>query len=164
MDIRLHEQLKALRRKKGNTQEELAAHLGVSVQAVSKWERKEGCPDIALLPGIAAFYDVTVDELRKREKNRGVPRAGSLSFQSGENAARVALWREAHKEFPNEAQVLHGLMALMAEDEKGHTEEILACARQLLNGATEPDLRKMRFSARFMPARRWGRSRRQKIR
>lgn len=103
-----------------------------------------------------------VDELRKREKIAAYQERDLSLFNQGENAARVALWREAHKEFPNEAQVLHGLMALMAEDEKGHTEEILACARQLLNGATEPDLRKMRFSARFMPARRWGRSRRQK--
>ena len=148
MEISIHEQLKKLRRDRGNTQDELAAHLGVSVQAVSKWERREGCPDIALLPGIAAFYDVTVDQLlgvdeqRKQEKIRNYQETGRLLFNQGKNAARVAFWRKAQREFPNETEVMYQLMyALMAEDEKRHAEEILSYARRLLKKASYSDLR-----------------------
>ena len=63
MKIILSEQLKKLRREKGNTQEDLASHLGISTQAVSKWEREEGYPDITLLPAIASYYNVSVDDL-----------------------------------------------------------------------------------------------------
>ena len=41
MNIFLSKQLKKLRREKGNTQEDLAIHLGITTQAVSKWEREE---------------------------------------------------------------------------------------------------------------------------
>ena len=52
-----------LRRKKNMTQEELAAELGVTAQAVSKWENDLSCPDITLLPQLARLFGVTIDEL-----------------------------------------------------------------------------------------------------
>ena len=51
------------RRHKGITQEELAAHLGVSKAAVSKWELAQSLPDVSLLPRIAAYFSLTLDEL-----------------------------------------------------------------------------------------------------
>lgn len=53
----------ALRREKGMTQDALAARLGVSAQAVSKWENGLSCPDILMLPEIADLFGVSVDEL-----------------------------------------------------------------------------------------------------
>jgi len=59
----LSEQLLALRKSKGLTQEDLATQLGISYQAVSKWENGQSCPDIALLPRLAEIYEVTIDSL-----------------------------------------------------------------------------------------------------
>ncbi len=57
----------ALRKEKGMTQETLANALGVTNQAVSKWESEQSCPDIALLPGIADLFGVSLDHLFGRE-------------------------------------------------------------------------------------------------
>ena len=51
------------RRKGGATQEQLADHLGVSKAAVSKWELGQSMPDVSLLPRIAAYFSLTLDEL-----------------------------------------------------------------------------------------------------
>lgn len=51
------------RKKKGMTQEDLAAKIGVSAQAVSKWENDVSCPDISLLPTLAGTLGITTDEL-----------------------------------------------------------------------------------------------------
>ena len=53
-------QIKQLRRRRGITQEAMAQELGVTAQAVSKWERGVATPDIALLPDISAFFGVTI--------------------------------------------------------------------------------------------------------
>ena len=59
-----------LRKGKNMTQEALANALGVTNQAVSKWELDTCCPDIALLPKIADLFEVTLDELFGREAPR----------------------------------------------------------------------------------------------
>lgn len=51
------------RKEKGMTQEILAEKLGVSSQAVSKWENDVSCPDISLLPQLSRVLGVTTDEL-----------------------------------------------------------------------------------------------------
>lgn len=51
------------RKAKGFTQDEVAEKLGVTPQAVSKWENNVSCPDITLLPQIAKLYGTSIDEL-----------------------------------------------------------------------------------------------------
>lgn len=58
-----------LRKNKDYTQAELAGLLNVSHQAVSKWERGESLPDIALLPSLGTLLGITVDELLKGERS-----------------------------------------------------------------------------------------------
>ncbi len=56
-------QIKVLRQQRGVTQEAVAAALGVTAQAVSKWENEAAAPDIQLLPAISAYFGVTIDAL-----------------------------------------------------------------------------------------------------
>lgn len=63
MDLTIGKRIGLLRKEKGMTQEELAEHMGISPQAVSKWENDQTCPDISALPKLSKLLGVTVDEL-----------------------------------------------------------------------------------------------------
>ena len=63
MDLQIGVQIKRLRQAKGFTQEAVAAEVGVSYQAVSKWETGATTPDIALLPALASLFGVRIDDL-----------------------------------------------------------------------------------------------------
>lgn len=63
MNIKTAERLIQLRKEHGFSQEELAAKLGVSRQAVSKWERGEASPDTDNLIALAKLYQISLDEL-----------------------------------------------------------------------------------------------------
>lgn len=63
----LGQRIAALRTAKNIRQNELAERLGVSSQAVSKWENDISCPDISILPALSAELGVTVDELLSGE-------------------------------------------------------------------------------------------------
>ncbi len=59
--------IKKFRKKSGLSQEELANELGVTFQAVSKWETAKSAPDIAFLPTMADIFGCYIDELFSRE-------------------------------------------------------------------------------------------------
>ena len=148
MNIFLNEQLKKFRKEKGNTQQDFAEHLGITMQAVSKWERNEGYPDITLLPAIASYYNVSVDDLlgvgkyEKEKKLNEYHDKDAELFRAGKSSERVALWREAQKEFPNDLSVLHSLMyALDADDDKKYADEIIEYGERILAESTDNSLR-----------------------
>ena len=64
----LGERIKYHRKRLGLTQEQLAERMGVSAQAVSKWENNISCPDISILPELADLFGITVDELLGKEE------------------------------------------------------------------------------------------------
>ena len=61
--MKIGENIRVLRLREGLTQEQVAQRLGVTYQAVSKWENGTNTPDIALLPEIASLFGVTIDAL-----------------------------------------------------------------------------------------------------
>lgn len=154
MDFKFSKKLKELRYKKNITQEQLAQHLKISPQAVSKWERNEGYPDIMLLPRIALYFDVTIDDLLGIEKERIKERIEEWESESikcrekGDIQADHALWKAAYAEYPNELQVIyHYIHALwnvfMLDTEKNRTygEKTVVLGEEYLEIATDQEMR-----------------------
>ena len=70
MKLTLGEKIKELRKRDGRKQEDLAVALGVSNQAVSRWEKDGSYPDMEMIPAIANYFGVTIDELFGYENAR----------------------------------------------------------------------------------------------
>ena len=70
--------ISTLRKANGMTQKELAERLNVSDKTISRWERDDGAPDLALIPVIAEIFNVTYDELLRGERKSPTERAEML--------------------------------------------------------------------------------------
>ena len=68
MQFTLGIKIRELRHREGRTQEALAEALSVTSQAVSRWESGGSYPDIELLPSIANYFNVSIDELRLQQR------------------------------------------------------------------------------------------------
>ena len=77
----------ALRAERNMKQNELAERLGISAQAVSKWENDVSAPDISILPELARVLGVTVDELLTGEKRD----AGVRMLEKSESPRNLTL-------------------------------------------------------------------------
>lgn len=89
-----------LRKKKGLTQKQLAAVLGVTDKAVSRWENGYGLPDVSLLPKIAAAFDVTVDELLTGRRIPPSPKRFLPRRPRGKRRARMKSEKSANNHPP----------------------------------------------------------------
>lgn len=105
--MNIGQKIKTLRQENNFTQEELAEQLGVSFQAVSRWENSATYPDITLLPIIANIFDVTTDYLLdivsykvKDEIDKILEKNDSL-FNEGKTKEREELLESALKKYPN---------------------------------------------------------------
>ena len=67
MESTLGKRIAAYRKQMGLTQDQLAEKLGLTAQAVSKWENDQTCPDISLLPPLATLFGISVDQLLSNE-------------------------------------------------------------------------------------------------
>jgi len=112
--------LKSLRRERGLTQEELAEVLGVSFQAVSKWETNAAAPDISLFSVLANYYGVTTDELlgvdvtRAAEKVREYVAAIRALVKKYQMDEAITLARQALHELPGNADLMMALAVPLA--------------------------------------------------
>lgn len=93
----LGENIAALRKNKGITQEKLAETIGISPQSVSKWENDISMPDISLLPVLADIFSVSIDALLGKTINRtfdgeGIPE-NIINYET------ITVWRvdKTHK-------------------------------------------------------------------
>ena len=75
MDQTLGNRISTLRKTKKMTQDQLAEQLGVTAQAVSKWENDQSCPDITMLPKLAKIFGCSTDELLGIEPAQKVHKA-----------------------------------------------------------------------------------------
>ncbi len=140
MSTNLANKLKTLRKERNIQQEKLAAFLNVSVQAVSKWENGNTCPDISLLPDIARFYGITVDKLlqvelidEERLYNEYEQKAESL-FKKLRFKEIIPLWQEAYYKMPNNIKVKEMLMsAYFDADKHKYQNEIIELGTEIYN-------------------------------
>ena len=72
MEETLGKRIVSNRKRLGLTQDQLAEQLGVTAQAVSKWENDQSCPDISMLPRLADIFDITTDVLLGRSPQEAV--------------------------------------------------------------------------------------------
>lgn len=149
MQLQLGVNLKRLRRARDLTQEELARILGVSFQAISRWERGDGYPDMETLPVIANCFEVTLDELVGMDALRDASEAEVILEQADRNSAdgkrieNIDLLRDGVKRFPNNWWIWCGLaenlMTAKLDDEinKRNRAEAIEIFERILDHCTD---------------------------
>jgi len=144
MEIKLGAKIKALRKQKGVSQEVLAQVLGVSFQAVSKWETATTLPDVALIPAIASFFQVSTDELfdvnvMEQEKHVAQLCAEAAKYRWDDPARSEAMLREGLKQYPGNDVILNNLLYTLQSPDR--REEIVTICKALLESTRDDEVK-----------------------
>ena len=111
--------IRRLRREQGVTQEMLAEYLGITYQAVSKWENNTGLPDISLIVPLSNFFGVSPDVLfgwTAETERADVQRYHEQSAEAMKNGTldeELKLWRAASEKYPKNYTCMQRLMAAL---------------------------------------------------
>lgn len=123
MQLNLGNKIRELRRRDGRTQEALADALGVTSQAVSRWESGGSYPDMEMIPAVANFFGISIDELFGYENERSkkvealVSQIHDMNFKNNGVDINIdeciALAREAMVEFPGNEKIMLCLASVL---------------------------------------------------
>lgn len=144
MNIRLGEKIRTLRKGKNISQEVLANYLGVTFQAVSKWEKGETLPDVTMIPAIASFFEVSTDELfdfnRLETEQKVLKQCGEIALWRNDRPqeAEVA-YRELLRQYPGNDIIMANLLYVLQNLDK-HEETISLC-KTVMTGTKYDDIR-----------------------
>lgn len=155
MTLYIGENLKKQRKLRELTQEQLADILGVSFQAVSKWERGEVYPDIELLPTIAEYFGITTDELMGMKEIRDSSKADKIletvreNSRAGKIEENLKILEEAVKRFPNNFKLLAEYASNLTfvnwntkgEPYRQNNLKAISIAERILAECTDPEIR-----------------------
>ena len=139
MNIKIGANIKKLRTENNITQDALATAIGVTPQAISRWESEGGYPDIELLPVLADFFSVSVDDLigyrlSEREKELAdIKKELERLSEVGSVEERVSYARNAFTRYPNDYEIRDNLaVCLYFVWQESHNESLIGEIENLL--------------------------------
>ncbi|MBO5361304.1 MAG: helix-turn-helix transcriptional regulator [Clostridia bacterium] len=153
MNLSVGANIRRKRLERNLTQEEVAMQLAVSSQSISKWERGEGYPDIEMLPPLAHYFGISVDELlgvSKPEKEARYAQINSEWSENNENglhSENVHLMKNSLKLYPNDPLLLVQLSTSLekldgtAEEKDNYLRESIAVQEQIINYCDDCEVR-----------------------
>ncbi len=142
--MNIGKKIKELRKQRGITQEQLAESVGVSFQAVSKWENNIALPDITLAPILANYFGISMDELfdfslskTEAEVERIAEEARNY-IESDPDQGRKIIENGLTK-YPENVVLLSGLLYVL--NYSGKPDETIAVANKIIENTTRNDLK-----------------------
>ncbi len=124
MQVSIGSKIKELRKRDGRKQEDVATALGITNQAISRWEAGKGYPDMEMIPAIANYFHVSIDELfgynndRENRLSGYIEKAYEMAkpefMLNRKNLKKHEQFlREALSEFPNEWRLQERLAVVL---------------------------------------------------
>lgn len=144
MNIRIGENIRRLRKAKNISQEVLAQYLGVSFQAVSKWENGDSMPDVTMIPALASFFEVSTDELfdfNRLETERKVQQAcwDIAEYRNEEPQRAEQALRKLLKQYPGNDIILTNLSYVLQILKKN--DELVGLCKTIIETTKYDDIR-----------------------
>jgi len=142
--IKLGEKIKSLRKQKNISQEVFAGYLGVSFQAVSKWENGNTMPDVTMIPAIASFFGVSTDELFsfnlfEIEKQVDSICHEAYKYRCTDREKSERILREGLKRFPGNDIILNNLLYTL--DYKTRADEVITICKSLIESTGDDSVK-----------------------
>lgn len=136
--------IRELRKQRGITQEQLAESIGISFQAVSKWENNIALPDITLAPVLASYFGVSMDELfdfNRKEIECAVKEITdeAYAFRESDPAESKRILEEGLKTYPENDILLNNLLYVLNYSEK--PDETISIAGKLIERTDKSDVK-----------------------